>query len=1512
MAVLDLFSGIGNGLAGAIRSLAVCVSKYRVCEADPIANAVSRHNLNVVSQQHPGLLPPQVLADEQIGCLPQDIRLVSEDHLRAAGLLDEPHLLILGTWECQGRSPAGHQLGIHDHRHSLVRHLHRILALCNSYRFRKGLPPANIFLENVTVSSLSPTLVREDQQLAEKLFGKPVAADSARFGSYAHRARFYWMSWIPQPILQRLVDSWKRPDGLRVQQILDSGHFSRPAIRTESDLDSAQFPGYYPCNVEGQDLRALPTFVSFHGSNAYRSLDRNGLLRVESGGATHYQEPTADERERAMGMPTGSTRLEGVSELDRRALLGRTLDLNSVISLFSLAAAWTERCDNVLANHIAADCDSEELTHRLEDDEVQGLLDRLQVLSVAFEPPALEPGQIPDGFEFDINPGLPPDQRAAILNCIRRRLDAIAFSPEQCYNKYYTGGCFTVGLDKMKHPSVFSKARRLPDVHANEVERVVAELSKHGVVVLAPDSTNYASALVVAPKKDAEGNYTKWRVCVDYRPLNLLCSNLRYQMPLPEEIFSSQTSGGQNIFSTGDIMWGFHIIKMAIEDQELTAFWGPAMKLYMYTRGPFGLKNLPAYFQSVMDRVFAGLAPFFIDDFLRGDVIPNTPDCPWGTDCSAHIASLDQILKRAAENGLCFSAAKLHLGYASIDSLGHTVVHDPVTKTTAVTPQMNKCQAIVDLSAPRNKSELSTFLGMAGYYRKYLRDLSRVTAPLRNLLAKHVQWSWGKPQNDAFLAVKEMLVSPAVLKMPVKGLPYRLATDWSEYGYGAVLSQIHPDGNEYPVAFASRACNKHEKNYASYKGEMLAAVWGVEHFRMYLLGQSFTLVTDHQPLAFLMKSQKLSGLYARWACRLQEYDITVTYRPGSANCNADGISRFPLPSSERDWEIFREGIEYYSTRADAHSASALPSLSPPSLADAAVAFTAAVLSLHPLAAQPTTFLVASLQPTDGLVDLSELLDSMPAPSPIRSKPDIHCDPAALHYLENGLFSPDLSAAERHRIRQRVSDYFFVGTGETKILYRRMTLKDKTVGELVVPRPSERRQLVLNIHGQSHFRLERTHSILEQRHWWYGMKDNIRYILLSCPSCLRKAARFYRRAPTLNPLPIHGIGYSVHIDLAGPFVPSTPDGFTYFMVMVDRTTKYLEVEPIKGKEAATCARALEKCWIYRWGCMAEIVHDCGKEWEGEMSLLLAEQGVDVRYTSANTPQSNGQAEIEVKTVKGCLYKCINSLPDQDRSKWAVLLPRLVLSYNASVHASTRISPYFFITARNPVIPFALEHQFREPITAEQSEEELSLALLARADAIRRHGIMALGNLKIAQHRQTMNYAQNRSGTWVKPEQMFRRGDCAIMRVHGRPNLDNMTTSDPLRVLDVRPLTNMLILQGIDGGILKDNQIHWAPYHHSAAVPLIDPNLVRARLATYVDDAKWPCWICDDATSDMDDLTARIDPDKIYTMVQCSLCAQFYHLSCIHLTDVPPEDDWRCPTCLCFWFNPPGETFYDNHN
>jgi hypothetical protein len=725
-----------------------------------------------------------------------------------------------------------------------------------------------------------------------------------------------------------------------------------------------------------------------------------------------------------------------------------------------------------------------------------------------------------------------------------------------------------------------------------------------------------------------------------------------------------------------------------------------------------------------------------------------------------------------------------------------------------------------------------------------------------------------------------------------------------------VLSQVHLDGNEYPIAFASRSCNSHERNYASYKGEMAAAVWAVDYFRMYLLGQAFTLVTDHQPLAFLMRSQKLAGVYARWACRLQEYDITIAYRPGAANANADGISRFPLPSSDADWEVFREELDYYWQKGDqaggAMEPPALPQRSAPLVACAAMA---ASLSQFPQPTRSMQWLVAALQPSDGLVDIGEL-DVHAAP--LLRQYDIHTDLAAMDYLAAQGVSANIGEQERRRVLQRVAGYRLVPLpAGGAVLYRRMPRAEEGgAAELVVPAPERRRELILQAHGLSHHRLVKTYSLLQTHYWWYGMKLNVKVVIQSCPSCLRQMAAASRPLPILTSLPILGLGFSLHIDLGGDFVDS--NGFKYFLVVVDRASKYLVAEPLPNKTARVVAAAFSKCWLWTWGSPGEIVHDQGKEFQGEFAELMLEHSIDVRETAPNTPQSNGQAEIYVKDVKSALTRCINALPNQDRAEWSSLLPRIVMSHNASRQGSIGMSPFFLITGRNPVLPFVAEHVFSVPAVLDLESigpDTLAAILSERAAVLKRHNVLALGNIAIAQKRQSMYYALHRSGVWLRPSQLIREGDAAVLVVESRTNLDIPTTSDPLRVIQARP-HGTLVLQGCCGGIQKDNHKHWAPFHHSSAIPLIDVELVRDRLGQWLDDGAATCWICDESTSDMDPVVERTDPDKNYTMVQCSLCGNYLHLSCLELSTVPPEDDWRCPTCLRFWLNPLGETFYEN--
>ena len=193
-------------------------------------------------------------------------------------------------------------------------------------------------------------------------------------------------------------------------------------------------------------------------------------------------------------------------------------------------------------------------------------------------------------------------------------------------------------------------------------------------------------------------------------------------------------------------------------------------------------------------------------------------------------------------------------------------------------------------------------MGFINYYRCYVPNMSALTGGLTKLLRKDQPWVWGPEQDAAFAAIKAVFTKSGLVLRPIDySRPLILHTDFSNKGIGAVLGQLDGDGNEYMCACVSRSLNKHEQNYSSYKGEMLAAVWAVKMFRHHLLGgPKFRLVTDHQPLTYLMGADGLTGQYARFALVMQEYDFEVVHRPGVKHQNADLLSRNPSPSAIDD------------------------------------------------------------------------------------------------------------------------------------------------------------------------------------------------------------------------------------------------------------------------------------------------------------------------------------------------------------------------------------------------------------------------------------------------------------------------------------------------------------------------------------------------------------------------------------------------------------------------------------
>ena len=405
---------------------------------------------------------------------------------------------------------------------------------------------------------------------------------------------------------------------------------------------------------------------------------------------------------------------------------------------------------------------------------------------------------------------------------------------------------------------------------------------KAGWVERAPNSL-WAANPVFAFKKDSEGKPHDVRVCYDYRLQNQCSESVHTNYPVGEELF--QQLGPSCFFSRVDLRQGFWQLPLAEESRDKAAFWWKN-DLYRPTRVVFGLKQAPAWFQHVMEVELgnAGLhrcCKIFIDDVLIHSE-------SW----EQHLRDVEAVFRVMESAGLMLHPEKSAFGASIIEFLGFNV------SNYGLTPQEAKVKAFADLPPPKGVPDLQTVLGKLRYYACFVHHFSSKAQPMVVLLRKDTPWNWSSECQAAFDLLKKEIATPGrALRRFNQDLPIIVYTDFSNTGLGAVLAQTDTDGMDCIVACISRSLNKHERNYSAFKGEMLAAVWAVRTLSVYIMGRHITLVTDHRALVYLLTTNNLSGVLARWAVLLHAHDITVVHRAGSTNANADVLSRFPLPST---------------------------------------------------------------------------------------------------------------------------------------------------------------------------------------------------------------------------------------------------------------------------------------------------------------------------------------------------------------------------------------------------------------------------------------------------------------------------------------------------------------------------------------------------------------------------------------------------------------------------------------
>ena len=424
----------------------------------------------------------------------------------------------------------------------------------------------------------------------------------------------------------------------------------------------------------------------------------------------------------------------------------------------------------------------------------------------------------------------------------------------------------------------FHKPRPVPCTMRKKVDQELQRLEERGIIEPV-EFSEWAAPIVPVVKEDES-----IRICGDYRAtVNQVAKLDTYPLPHIDSLFSSLAGGTS--FSKLDLAHAYLQIPLEEESKKYVTI-NTQRGLYRYNRLPFGVASAPAIFQRTMEDILRGIpqVSVYIDDVL---VTGKTEE--------EHLKTLDQVLTRMQRAGLWLKKQKSAFLLPSVEYLGHKITAE------GIQPTEEKVRAIKDAPAPKNVTQLRSFFGLINYYAKFLPRLSSTLAPLYKLLQKGVQWKWRADQEKAFIEAKQQLASPKLLAHYNVENYVILSCDASPYGVGAVLSQV-VNGEEKPVAFASRSLAPAERNYAQIDREGLAVVFGVKKFHQYVYGRRFTIYSDHQPLQALFGKgrtvpQMASPRIQRWALTLSAYDYSLKFRPGLKLANADMFSRLPLPEA---------------------------------------------------------------------------------------------------------------------------------------------------------------------------------------------------------------------------------------------------------------------------------------------------------------------------------------------------------------------------------------------------------------------------------------------------------------------------------------------------------------------------------------------------------------------------------------------------------------------------------------
>lgn len=632
---------------------------------------------------------------------------------------------------------------------------------------------------------------------------------------------------------------------------------------------------------------------------------------------------------------------------------------------------------------------------------------------------------------------------------------------------------------------VYSKSYPYPRALKDEVEKQINQLLDDHII--RPSKSPYNSPVWIVPKKmDASGE-KKYRMVIDYRKLNSVTIADKYPIPEINEVLANL--GNNSWFSIIDLKSGFHQIQLRESDIEKTAFSVNNGK-FEFTRLPFGLKNAPAIFQRALDDILrehiGKRCYIYIDDIII-----------FGKNKTEHLNNLKAVFETLESANIKIQLDKCEFFQKEIEYLGFVIGTDGI-KTNP-----KKVQAILKLPIPRTLKDLRSFLGMSGYYRRFIQDYAKIAKPLTTLLRgeegrvpKHL--SRNKIINldtnaiKSFEKIKQSLVSKeVVLSHPNFEKDFELTTDASDYAIGAVLSQ-----DNRPITFLSRTLNETEENYATNEKEMLAIIWALHSLDNFLYGsKKVKIYTDHQPLTYVLSNKNRNSKMKRWKSILEEYNYELKYKPGKSNVVADALSRLPQSS-----QINSMTMTEHSDDSSSHNL--IPTVETPiNVFRNQLILKIGNESSHEfIITFPTYHRHIFIQPSYSDTDIINIFKKYLNPSTI-----------------NGLLTEE-------RIMGRIQEIYPLHFSNFKVRFTQTMVEDITD-------ENEQDDKILKTHKRAHRNPEENRKQLLENFYFPKMSAKIKKLVKNCHTCKQNKYERHPNKPILEPTPIPNYpGHTVHLDI----------------------------------------------------------------------------------------------------------------------------------------------------------------------------------------------------------------------------------------------------------------------------------------------------------------------------------------------------------------------------------------------